>query len=376
MNKNQYQKYPNYFANNFSVPREMFQNDTKKTQNKKILKDSGLPPASCPPAPAPTPEELGSSAAKICQDMGIQSCSTSAFSAHAEVDAFLASASLTVSGSSTVGCEQVQIMANSYHQSQQKITCVIKQTSTDNSTSVSGINKIKINAGKDFIPECNLEIDQKLKITLVSLAQMSQEQKNEIANAVKTTTNDIINSLQDSKSGFGATPQGQKYISDSKTSIDNIDFTENVTQTINKITTNVEGGNIIEINAGGNIILRGKDCKITQDSVIEVMATSILSDSLTNIFSSMTEMTKKTETTIQQKAVNEGVPDPTSGKALKYVAIAIVLIVLLGGGAWVLSKQDLSTMTKNVSESKLGSSSLSSLSIPKLPISKLPGIGK
>jgi hypothetical protein len=354
LNRNQWQKFPTTFSNNFTVSKEMYNG----YESKPVLFKTDIPFASCPTPPKPSDEQLGSVASQICKTMGIESCKTSSYTAQAEVDAFLASASLNVSGSSTVGCDQVMAMANSYYQSQQNISCVLKQTSTKNQTTVTGINSININALRDdFIAECPLEIDQKLRINLVELSQLSQEQKNEIAKSVKTTTDDIVKTLQDSKSGFGATPQGSKYISDTLSKIQNIDFNQNVTQTLNEITTSVQGGNTINITAGRSVILKGSQCKISQDSVIDIMATSILNDQISNIFTSMSEMTKKTTTDNTQKSDNQGMPNLFEGKWVKYLMMGIAVIVLFGGISYAASKQDWGEISKNVVAAKTGGAS-------------------
>jgi hypothetical protein len=353
------QKYPSSFANNYKIERY---------DKPLILKseDSKLPFASCPTPPKPTDEQLGSAAAEIAKAMKIESCKTSAFSAQAEVDAFLASASMQVSGSSTVGCDQVMAMANSYYQSQQNISCVLRQTATSNQTTVTGINSINITATKgDVTFEAPLVIDQKLTLTLVTLSQLSQEQKNEIVKTVKTTTDDIVKTLQESKSGFGATPQGSKYISDSLSKIQNTNFDQNVSQTLNDIVTNVQGGNTLNIT--GNNVTFKKDTKLNQDLVLEIMASSILNDQISNTFNSMTDITKKTTIDSKQKAENEGMPNLFEGKWIKYLMVGIAVIVLFGGIGYAASKQDWGEISKNVASDKKGGMGAAGAGMMKKP---------
>ena len=184
--------------------------------------------------------------------------------------------------------------------------------------------------------------------------QLSQEQKNEITKTVKTTTNDVVKALQDSKSGFGATPQGSKYISDSLTKIDNTNFDQNVSQTLNEISTNTLGANTLEIVAGGNVTIKGKSTKINQDIALDIIATSILNDQILNVFDSLTDVTKKTDVDVTQKSKNEGMPNLFEGKWLKYIMIAIILVVLFGGIAYAASKQDWGKISENVIAYKTG----------------------
>jgi hypothetical protein len=350
MNNNQWQKFPNTFANKY----------TRETYDKPLQfksDSSSMPFSSCPPPPKPSSEQLASAAAEICKAMKIESCKTSSYNVQGEVDAFITSASLNINGSSAVGCDQVMAMANSYYQSQQNITCILRQTSTKNNLTVTGINSIVIKAGMDLTidgGEGGFEVDQKLKINVVKMDQLSQEQKNEITKTVKTTTDDVVKVLQDSKSGFGATPQGSKYISDSLTKIDNTNFDQNVSQTLNEISTNQIGTNTLEIVAGRNVIIKGKSTKINQDIALDIIATSILNDQILNVFDSMSDITKKTDVDITQKAKNEGVPNLFEGKWVKYIMIAIVLVVLFGGIGYAASKQDWGKISENVIAYKTG----------------------
>lgn len=358
MNNNQWQKFPNTFANKY----------TKETYDKPLQFKSDMQFSSCPPPPKPSSEQLASAAAEICKAMKIESCKTSSFNAQAEMDVLGGlggSASLNIGGSSTVGCDQVMAMANSYYQSQQNITCILRQTSTKNNLVVQGINSIVIKSGKDLTidgGEGGFAVDQNLKINVVKMDQLSQEQKNEITKTVKTTTNDIVTALQDSKSGFGATPQGSKYISDSLTKIDNTNFDQNVSQTLNEISTNTLGSNILEIVAGGNLTIKGKSTNINQDIALDIIATSILNDQILNAFDSMSEITKKTEVDVTQKSVNEGMPNLFEGKWMKYIMMGIVLIVLFGGIGYAASKQDWGKISETVVAYKKGG-----MSKPKIP---------
>jgi hypothetical protein len=354
MNKNQWQKFPATFANNYTI-KESYNNKNMIFKSESETGQSEL--AACPSPPTPTSEDLRSAAAQIAQAMKIESCKTSSFNAQGEIDALgglAGSASFNISGSSTMGCDQIMAMANSYYQSQQNISCILKQSTTSDQTVVTGINSININVGGNLIQGCDFVIDQNLKLTLIKTVQLSQNQIEQVSNIAKTNINDIINALQDSKSGFGATPQGSKYISDSKTKIQGVNFNQNVTQTLNEITTSVQGGNTINITAGRSVILKGSQCKISQDSVIDIMATSILNDQISNIFTSMSEMTKKTTTDNTQKSDNQGMPNLFEGKWVKYLMMGIAVIVLFGGISYAASKQDWGEISKNVVAAKTG----------------------
>lgn len=138
MNKNQWQKFPTTFANNYTI-KESYDN-----KNIRLKSESGQSDlASCPTPPTPTTEDLRSAAAQIAQSMKIESCKTSSFNAQGEASVLgglAGEASFNISGSSTVGCDQIMAMANSYYQSQQNISCILKQSTTSDQTVATGIN--------------------------------------------------------------------------------------------------------------------------------------------------------------------------------------------------------------------------------------------
>jgi hypothetical protein len=134
--------------------------------------------------------------------------------------------------------------------------------------------------------------------------------------------------------------------------IQNTNFDQSVSQTLNDITTSVQGGNTLNIT--GNNVTFKKDTKLNQDLVLDIMATSILNDQITNTFNSMTEMTKKTTTDIGQKSDNKGMPDLFANQWVKYLAMGIALIVLFGGIGYAASKQDWGEISKNVAAAKTG----------------------
>jgi hypothetical protein len=211
-----------------------------------------------------------------------------------------------------------------------------------------------LNVGGNYTQACDFLIDQNLELNVIKTVQLSQNSTEQISNVAKTNINDIINALQDSKSGFGATPQGSKYISDSKTKIQSVNFNQNVTQSINKITSNIEGGNTININIGGNYVITGSKCTMKQNSIIEIMASSILNEQIAKIFGSLSEITKISDTSLTQKSKNEGMPNLFEGKWIKYLMIGIAIIVLLGGVSYVASKQDFGEISKNIVSAKKG----------------------
>jgi hypothetical protein len=91
-----------------------------------------------------------------------------------------------------------------------------------------------------------------------------------------------------------------------------------------------------------------------QDSIIEIMASSILNEQISNIFGSLSEITKTSTTSLTQKSDNEGMPNLFEGKWIKYLMIGIALIVLLGGVSYVASKQDFGEISKNIVSAKKG----------------------
>jgi hypothetical protein len=307
--------------------------------------------ASCPPVPPANPEQLASEAAKLMQSAGIRSCEQSSSVQTAEVQAkmkiLFASASvgakMTNTNTSSIGCEQVVSITNKYRESKNNVSCMLKSTKNVTRTSASGVNSIVFKAGRDAIITCpKLKIDQKMKITLISNFNLSQAELSVIEKNSKDVAKEVIKAVQDSNTGLGATPQGSKFLMDSVKDINETNYSANISETLNEITTSVTGKNELLFEAGRDLRISGDDCQISQDMVIDLIAASVIDSTISDMLSNISERIEEKDTELQQKAVSKGAEEVSKfsdieageNEARKYLYIAIAVvgaIILIGG---------------------------------------------
>lgn len=289
--------------------------------------------SSCPPVPPLPIKDKVNDAADIAKAMGMRSCETSQMSAtaHAELDVPFASAEIemTANKSSTIGCEQLTVLADKINKSQNDIQCLIKKTSSNVTKKVSGINSIVFDARDTLDIKCgeSLKIKQGITIDMVDISQITVSTKQEIAKVTKDVVDIVGKTLMDSKTGLGATPQGQKTIQQTVSGNDKQDYFSQVSETLNNIDLQTQGGNTILFQAK-NIYLSGKSCDIDQSIILKIISTTIIMDALSNAYSGISEDINKIFQESQDKADNKGAESLSKwGEKMNWMMIIGVLII-------------------------------------------------
>jgi hypothetical protein len=300
--------------------------------------------ASCPPVPPASPEQLGSEADKLMEAAGIRTCEASSSVQTAEFQAKAKGPFVSVSvggkmtntNTSSIGCEQVMVITNKYREAKNNISCVLKSTKNVTRTTATGINSIIFRAKKDLSITCpTLKISQTMKLTLVSNFQLSAEETKTIENQTKAVAREVIKAAQESNNGLAATPQGSKTIVDTIKDINETNYSSDINEKLNEITTSVNGKNQLEfISEEGSVRISGQDCEIKQDMVIDLIAASILDDKLTSMLSNLSERIEERDMELEQKAENAGADklddfgdvDAGENEANKYLYIAIAVV--------------------------------------------------
>lgn len=271
---------------------------------------------SCDNLGAPAPNDLDDGVAQMAKAMGIRSCSnynTSqqfSASARASIDTGLGSASGSVSTSmansitDSVGCEQLFLSANQYASATKKISCLLTKNTAAVSDSTSNVNTIKLKAGKDLNAQ-DIRLNQSISVKLIKLSSLTNEQKQEISDVVQKTALASIDAVQNSKSGIGATPQGSKVCTDNKAKMTQENLTNITNETINTISNTQSNTNEIVIEAGGNLNLF-KTFEANQNIVVDIVATAILSNSVSTALSSFTSELSSLTAKASQSAENLG----------------------------------------------------------------------
>jgi hypothetical protein len=272
--------------------------------------------ATCPPYPKLNDVQRGSKAAEIAKAMGVQSCDTSTETFNANISGPSLGPirsydiDITFNKSSSIGCEPLIISADSYYKNQQSINCTLKKSSTIKTTTLRAGNKIILDAGRDFKTDCaEFVINQTINIQYVDTTKLSSTDVTEIANATKDVITSTANNILEQKMELGATPNGAKDVKDKLADIKQTDYNALINETLNEINCTVNANNDIIIRAGRDLILSGSRCSFSQDIVLDIISSTIITDSMTKVFESLTEITNTNDEDRRQIYDAKGLSD-------------------------------------------------------------------
>jgi hypothetical protein len=348
MNKKQFQKFPNTFANNFRVSKETYeQNNNIRFKSETSSTDSEAAQIAkaleqCPPPAKPTDEINNAAVKDAAKAMGIRSCKTSTSTATAGFCsvAILGCAAAQFTTTDNLGCETVQIIADKFRQTTQNISCIMNINIRTVDASMRSSNTVRYKAinGAKLKVKCpgGLKIEQSATIKYVDLQSISTEQIAEIANEAKTTATEIVKAVQKNEAGYAGTPIGSKFVSDSQKQIDSLDFKKNVKESIDQIKIRVNANNEVEFIAdGAELEFEGNACEIKQNTLIDIMATKILNDSLTSVFKTKVESEVKKDVSATSENKSEGAPNVV-GDMFKAIGgmmgmgMLVIVIIIIG----------------------------------------------
>jgi len=306
----------------------------------------------CPDPPVPNKDQLKSATAEMMKSMNLQSCKTDNEHMHADVEVSTAfgagaSASFDVNRTSTIGCEQINVLANQYYQTTQNVACVLNKSSSSSSAAVKNTNSITIKAGVGCIQtagnkcpslkmSCN--VAQKMAVKQISQIDMTEDQANSVANAVKSFSNQVAKVTTDATTGLGATPQGSKAASEMQTKIDNSDYNAQIKDSVKSISSTMDNQNNLVIDSSGDMELFGDQCKFDQDMIVDLAASTTMKDALKTTVSSSMESINQQDQELKAKAVSTGVEatvgfkglirDPSKNMPL-YIGIGVVILIII-----------------------------------------------
>jgi len=298
----------------------------------------------CPPAMKMNQDEIAASADALAASMGVESCKTdSSISQGAgQVSALFSSVSIAASTSktTTIGCEELIVMAEKNDQFRNDIVCILKKSQARNKVNVSVGNKINIIAGKDVTTSCaELNFKQSIAVDIVVLADLSEDEKTDIANVTKNAVSSMTDTLQKSKNGLGATPQGAKMIQDLSSRIQAQDYKKQVDESIKEISIDMSQSNEINIVVGGSINLRGKQCVMDQSIVLNLVSTLILDSVISKNFSSLGEQISESVTEVEQESEAKGAEElkglPKVPTNITAIIVIIAVCLCLAGVAYM-----------------------------------------
>jgi hypothetical protein len=347
------QKYPKKFANYITVPRENYreyQNSnipskffSSSTGGNEVSSEPGDAASvlsalqQCPPPPAPTPEINNSAVKDAANAMGIRSCSTTTTNVSFGFCSVAIMGCAAAQGTHTenLGCETVQVIADKFRQTSQNINCILNTNVRTLDVSIRSSNTVKFSATNhsEIKTECpsGFKIGQTSTIKYIDLQTITTDQIAQIADQVKTTANDIVKAVQNNEAGYAGTPIGSKFVSDSQKQIDSIDFKQQVKQSIDQIKVKINSNNEVEFLADNysKILITGNDCEIKQNTLIDMMSTKIMNDTISAVFTTKVESEVKRDVSAESKNVSQSVPD-TIGSMFKAIGGLAAMGLIFG----------------------------------------------
>lgn len=284
----------------------------------------------CPEKEPLSVNEKAAKSAEMAQAMGVQACSRQErgidSSVEAEIDAWVASAkasaNFSFTDSASIGCEQISIIANEMNQATDTVSCILSNSSASSELTVNAQNAIRIEAngeGSEIKIDCGeqgLNINQSINIKIIKLDELSEDEQNDIATAVDTAVQQSAKGVQDSLQGRLAMPPSQKQILEQCTKIQNSSYKIQAKENIKKISLNVNAKNDITIiaNGGAKIFISGKQCNFNQNIMLDIVAQSIVQNTLKTAFSDTFRTAATMDAETKQKGEVKGVnfKTPTS----------------------------------------------------------------
>jgi hypothetical protein len=296
----------------------------------------------CTPPQPPTPEQKDSMAGQMMKSMGgLNSCyrDNSVYTTTEKSGGGVSLGLWGAGGGSTkttvdaknisIGCEQMTAIAQSFNSTQQNIACILTQTQNKQTTTLDSTQIMKLTCDGDMDVS---DVSQTMNATLVSEFTLSNEEINNISNQLKNSSNQAADILSESKSGFAATPQGQKIAMDIRTNINNIDFNQNIRQKLNEFNTMASAKQYMELTGHKNCNFKN----LSQNMQISVLAKAMTNDVITNVFKNVTENINQQDSKAVVKSENAGKPpepNKSEDSTLLYVVIGILAffgVLILG----------------------------------------------
>jgi len=237
------------------------------------------------------------------------------------------------STSNTLGCEQISAIAQRNYQTAQKIKCIINQKQQNTNVSAAAINNINFESTDGGIylncGDQGLKIKQGIRLKIVNTQQFSDETIQDITETVELAAKQNIKQLQESKVGFGATPQGQKVLQETFNKIDSKDIKAQVQQAVVESNTTIDAKNNVQIKSKKDINISGKECDINQDISLDILAQTIINSVMKNTFTEFFKASSEATSESTQKSEAEGMPDLFKSIGMIIGGIVALIVVLI-----------------------------------------------
>lgn len=300
-----------------------------------MLSCPALPPQMDPISTAPAINSMGKA-------LGVTACTTqdNKYNSNSRSSSLFSSSSSSVNidNKSTIGCEPIAILSQTYQNAQNNISCIINNAQSTMSVKSVAINSIIID-GSGL--NCGIiNINQKSAIDIKTSLTFTNEDKVNITNQVMNVANaasniveNIITTTPQIPDSTGPLGAGGKAASNIQTLISTTNFKQHVNNAITKMDIGTQVGNNLVFK---NSTLTASVCNIDQYIQVNIIASSILANSLKIDGADLFDKTKAAIAVIKANADPNAAPTPTQKSSnLYYILIplaglfSIILIIVL-----------------------------------------------
>jgi hypothetical protein len=283
----------------------------------------------------PTPREEQAIAENILKSMNIGQCRTGSAGFTASASILGARAATSGTASFAIGCEQLALMVNRYHESKSKMVqimnCVCRTVGND-VTSKLNITVRFVNSDIEVQGDIAVVTDSVIK--LLSNSAISDEVVNEISTATKTMLDTAVDVLQKTVNDVGAPQSSQRLISDIQTNINSDSYMKNINNSVTQLMNKITNDQVINFEVIGSRV-RSNAFIIKVNTLIELTANNILNTALSNLMQQEEVIEVATSIKATQEQENKGLSAAQlaslSGGAMSLWAIigTVVVLVLL-----------------------------------------------
>lgn len=278
----------------------------------------------CPPVPDPPEDKPFLYVSEMLKAIGAElPCYTDRSYTVEEVSMYGLNVSSKVKDRENIStnCEDIQAVAKTYKNSQNKITCVLRQTCNKQTVSMASLQNIMINC-----PVLKVKtIRQASNNTLITSFNLNEEEVNQISNEIKQTVEEMANVLKKPKGENSGTDKGTRTAQYLKEVIDSIDYSSAIKLSIREFNNYMKLGQTMNIEGEISCDLNN----ITQEIQAKMLAQSMMDGVFKNSFKTILTNISTQESKAIQKRIEEDERLEKSKTIIKYITIGVVIFFVL-----------------------------------------------
>ena len=282
-------------------------------------------------------DELTKGLATLMDSMGIESCKQ--FSAAGAVLSPLPPAIGALGVTGSVGCEQLNVLAQTVSAYQSAISCILNESITKSKTHLIQKNLIQISINGNF--NFPIQINQTNSEDVTIMNSLSSTTEAKIQDTLSNFTKSFLDSMSKSKTGFLGSNQGQKNIQAFQDKLTQDVQQSAITKTISTLKSQLDQKNRVTIIVNGydslsyDINKNPAGIIINQKNYISYQAYNVLNNLLKTYFSTDEGVKLISSMKSAEESESQGIDSFLNAFLAPIIAIIVLIIggmVLFGGG--------------------------------------------